>query len=245
MNKMEVSNVHHSRSERIVLRRRRAGLVETVPCTVRYLGPDDHAEAADFHGRIAEEIGDESLFSAENSISETLGGHGRALAFFDGDQMVCYRSVSYAPSEVEPAIRDLEIAGMDDRVAVMDFCVIDSAFRGNNLQQISYYLMESIVHADNKNILYTTVSPKNVYSLANVLDCGFCIEDLKRKYGGTLRFILAKRLDVPMAVVTRSHREVLLRDVRATHDILAEGCVGYKLRHRSRGMVILYGKPIA
>ena len=237
--------MHHAKSERIVLRRRRAGVIETVPCTVRYLGPDDHAKAAAFHGRIAEEIGDESLFSAENSIRETLGGKGRALAFFDGDRMVCFRSVSYSPSEVEPAVRDLAIPGMEDRVAVMDFCVIDSSFRGNNLQQISYYLMESIVYADNRNIFYTTVSPKNIYSLANVLECGFCIEDLKRKYAGTLRFVLSKHLDVPTQTSTRNHREVPLHDVRAIRGVLDEGYSGYKLRHRSRGMVILFGKPLA
>ncbi len=224
------------------LQQKMQGKLVNVLCTMRMLRRDDVKEAVDFHRRITDEIGDSSFFAEDNTLKESVLGEGAAVGVYVHHELVALRSISYEKSFVDDAMKDL---GFDEserpHMAVMDFCVTNPAFRGNNLQYITYIFMENILYPSRYH-LQSTVSPKNVFSLNNILKCGFYCVGFTEKYGGHSRFVFYKNLRRPSRIVTRGHKEILLRDYRHHPTVIAEGYVGYKVKHKADGMVMLYGK---
>ena len=232
-------------SQQFFLQKRDVGVVAPVLCTMRILYEDDIDEAVFFHKRITDEIGDEGFFAEENTIAESIRGEGAVTGIFAEGRLIALRAVSYVKEYVDDAAEDLGIdPGEANNVAVMDFCVTDSTFRGNNIQFFTYLFMENILYP-NRYHLHTTVSPKNIFSLSNVLKCGFHAVRFKNKYGGHPRFVLYKNLRRPVAVMTRGHKEILLRNYDYHPKVFGDGFVGYKVKHKSTGMAMLYGKPLA
>jgi hypothetical protein len=89
-----------------------------------------------------------------------------------------------------------------------------------------------------------TVSPKNLFSLKNLFACGFIIIARANMYGGHERFILKKKLADIQSFQTVEHVEINVHDRVKMADMLSEGYVGYKMRHRSAGVYILFGREI-
>lgn len=230
--------------QQFFLLRRGLGYVAPILCTMRGLGEHDIEEALYFHKRITDEIGDEDIFSEENTIAESVMGEGLAVGVFAEGRLIALRSVSYVREHVDEAVEDLGLSPEEsDNVAVMDFCVTDSSFRGNYIQFFTYLYIESLMYP-NRYHLHTTVSPRNVFSLKNVLKCGFVAVGFKKKYGGHDRFVLYKNLRRPGAVSTRGRKQVLLRNYDYHPKVMADGFVGYKTKLKSNGMVMLYGRPL-
>ena len=231
-----------SASQQFFLQKREIGLIRPVLCTMRILQQGDVSEALAFHRRITEEIGDEGLFAEANTLEESINGQGAVAGIFAGGCLIALRAVSYVDEYVDEAMTDLDLdASEKGHLAVMDFCIIDSAFRGSNIQFFTYLFMETILYPHRYH-LYTTVSPKNIFSLTNVLKTGFSAVQFKFKYGGHPRFILYKNLRRPAAVQTKGRKESLLRNYDYHPKVLADGFVGYKVKHKSTGMAMLYGR---
>ncbi len=231
-------------SQQFFLQKREPGLIRPVLCTMRMLQQGDASEALAFHRRITEEIGDAGFFAEENTIEESINGQGAVAGVFAEGRLIALRAVSYVDEYVDDAMADLGLDQAEKRhLAVMDFCITDSAFRGNSIQFFTYLFMETILYPHRYH-LYTTVSPKNIFSLTNVLKSGFSAVEFKYKYGGHPRFVLYKNLRKPLVVQTRGHREILLRSYDYHPRVLGDGYVGYKVKHKSTGMAMLYGRPM-
>lgn len=232
-------------TQQFFLQKRGLGFIAPVLCTMRVLGENDINEALLFHKRITDEIGDESFFAEENTIAESIRGEGAAAGIFAEGRLIALRAVSYVSGYVDDALEDLHLDPAErNNVAVMDFCVTDSNFRGNNIQFFTYLFMETILYPKRYH-LHTTVAPKNIFSLMNVLKCGFRAVNFKSKYGGHPRFVLYKNLRQPIAVQTRGHKEILLRNYDYHPKVFADGFMGYKIKHKMNGMAMLYGQPLA
>jgi len=230
--------------QQFFLQKRGVGYVAPILCTMRGLGENDIEQAVVFHKRISDEIGDADFFAEENTIAESIMGEGVVVGVFAEGKLIALRAVSYVKEFVDDAVVDLDLdPGEANHVAVMDFCVTDSSFRGNSIQFFTYLFTESQMYP-NRYHLHTTVSPKNIFSLTNVLKCGFSAIKFKQKYGGHHRFVLYKNLRKPGAVKTRGHKEILLRNYDYHPKVFADGFVGYKIKHKSNGMAMLYGKPL-
>ena len=230
--------------QQFFLQKRDLGYIAPILCTMRGLVEDDIEEAVAFHKRVTDEIGDAGFFAEDNTIAESVLGEGIVIGIFAEGKLIALRAVSYVKEYVDDAVEDLGLAPEEaGNVAVMDFCITDSAFRGNSIQFFSYLFIESLMYP-NRYHLHTTVSPKNIFSLTNVLRCGFTAIRFKQKYGGHHRFVLYKNLRKPGAVKTRGHKEILLRNYDYHPKVFADGFVGYKVKHKSNGMAMLYGKPL-
>ena len=230
--------------QQFFLQKRGLGYVAPILCTMRGLAEDDIEEAVKFHKRISNEIGDEDIFCEDNTIAESVLGEGLAIGVFAEGRLIGLRSVSYVQEHLEEAVEDLKLDPAEtDNVAVMDFCVIDSAFRGNYIQFFTYLYIESLMYP-NRYHLHTTVSPRNVFSLKNVLKCGFIAVDFKKKYGGHNRFVLYKNLRKSIPVSTRGRKQILLRNHDYHPKVMEAGYVGYKTKLKPNGMVMQYGRPL-
>ena len=230
-------------SQQFFLQKRKIGLITPVLCTMRILGTEDMEEAVQFHKRISDGIGDAGFFSEENTLEASIKGEGVVAGAFGEGKLVALRAVSYVKEYVRDAMEDLGLDPSEvNSTAVMDFCVTDPAYRGNNLQFFTYIFIENVLYP-NRYHLHTTVSPKNIYSIANVLKCGFYAVGFKEKYGGHSRFVFYKNMRKPTAILTRAHKEILLRNHDYHPKVLADGYMGYRVRHKARGTVMYYGRP--
>lgn len=230
-------------SQQFFLQKREVGLIVPVLCTMRLLGEDDIEGAVEFHKRITNQIRDPGIFAEDNTIVESIRGEGAVSGIFAEGELIAVRAFSYVKEYVDDAMEDLGLDESEaDSTAVMDFCVTDPSFRGNNIQFFTYLFMENILYPTRYH-LHTTVSPHNSFSLVNVLKCGFHAVQYKIKYGGHPRFVLYKNLRKPVTIRTRGHREILLRNHDYHPKVFAQGFVGYKVKRKVNGPALLYGKP--
>jgi hypothetical protein len=166
------------------------------------------------------------------------------LGVQDGKRIVCMRTVLFQPHDDE-VLREYMglLPDQMERMAFVDYCIVHRDYRGNNLQFLTHCYMEAFLW-DDFDYLYTTVSPRNVYSLRNVLDCGFYAFQLKERYGGYMRYLLRKDLKNGSSVRTRRHENAPLRDYRAQQDIIKRGKVGYRLVRNMSGIWMAFGALI-
>lgn len=92
---------------------------------------------------------------------------------------------------------DLELS-MEEvlQVGHVDTVLVDSKYRGNQLQYKMCQALEDIALAKHTPIMCATASPDNLFSVNNFLKLGYEIKKDKLKYGGLRRYVLMKRLDV-------------------------------------------------
>jgi Ca2+/Na+ antiporter len=108
---------------------------------------------------------------------------------------------------------------------------------------LTHYTIENSI-ADKFSAIFTTVSPKNSFSLQNVLGCKFVIIGIEALYGGYTRYILRKNFAVSTPIWTNGHLVIPLSDLKRQKEVIADGYVGYKIIRRNRGFSVLYA-PIA
>ena len=119
--------------------------------------------------------------------------------------------------------------------------MVDREFRGNNIQFLTQFYAENIVSRSFDSVI-TTVSPKNIFSLQNVLACGYHIIAIEWIYGGYLRFVLKKEFRPIDPLWTHGHLRIPIRDIKRQKQALSNGCVGYKIIRGPSGFAILYGR---
>ncbi|MDA8228020.1 MAG: GNAT family N-acetyltransferase [Desulfitobacterium hafniense] len=87
-------------------------------------------------------------------------------------------------------------------VAHLESIVVHPNYRGNNLQYYISQQIEATAVAQGFKHLCATVAPSNLYSLRNFLSLEFVFKMERYKYGGRLRYILHK----PLNVLPLNHR---------------------------------------
>ncbi|MDL2297807.1 hypothetical protein LJC40_01485 [Synergistaceae bacterium OttesenSCG-928-D05] len=218
------------------------GKSQLVPCTMEILAPEHVEQSVALHDRVARGLsGDIYLPSDREDIVRYLTDDGITIGVWFEDRLICARTVKTGAAWVEKSLAAIE-EPLDPthKTAVTGYTIVDREFRGNNVQFLSYFLSENLLAQDFDTIL-TTVAPKNIFSLQNVMHCGFYITDLRDLYGSYLRYILRKKLKTGVPIWTSWHHAIPIRNVEAQQGALSEGKVGYKIVHKMRGLFILYG----
>ncbi|MCL2684676.1 MAG: hypothetical protein FWE55_05480 [Synergistaceae bacterium] len=218
-----------------------AGRSQVVQCEIDRMKPDDYDEAVKLHNRATKGLSCEIFVQTpEKDMRRLLGRGGISLGvWFDG-RLICMRAIVTDGKWVDEILADMGFDADPARKTVYtDHCVVDKDFRGNNIQFLTHYEMENRI-VDRYETFYTTVSPKNSFSLQNILGCNFVIVGLKELYSGNLRYILKKPLSRCIPIWTRGHLVIPIRDTKRQTTAIAEGYVGYKLIRRPRGFSVLY-----
>ena len=229
-------------SNTILLHKKDKGKIVQVPCKIDYLTSKDESETCSFYEAVASLVGNPEIFAPDNTLSSDLGGGGIVLGVRAENRLVCVRILTFnhdTISEYEEVLGG-KFASLP---SCSDGCVVDSRYRGNNLQLLTWFQIESLLH-DKSDCVVATVSPKNLVSLKNLFACGFMIVKRANMYGGHERLILKKELTDVQSVKTAGHMEINVHDRVKMTDMFSRGYVGYKMRHRSAGVNILFGQEI-
>lgn len=115
-------------------------------------------------------------------------------AFYEG--MLAAISVLYFPGDSEEDLSHY-LAGIDAdglKTANNKLCIVRERFRGNGLQYKLGVILERYAAEENVKLMCSTVSPKNPYSINNIIKLGFTYNRTLTldKYGGVERNLYYK-----------------------------------------------------
>ena len=225
-----------------LLQKKERHRIVQVPCEIDFLTSKDENEACSFYNTVARLIRNPEIFVPDNTLPSDLGGEGIVLGVRVDTRLICIRVLTFNKN----TIRDFKnILGekISGTIACSDGCVVDSRYRGNNLQQMTWFLVEPLLYGKCDTVV-ATVSPKNFASLRNLLICSFLIVDMANMYNGYERFILRKKLTDPQSYQTAEYLEINVNDRNGIMNAISRGYIGYKMKYRSTGIHILFGQEI-
>ncbi|MDR3279042.1 MAG: hypothetical protein LBT23_00880 [Synergistaceae bacterium] len=221
------------------------GRTQVVKCELGRMDTDDIGEALRLHYNVTKGLSREIFApTSDEDMARLLGNDGISLGVWFEDRLICMRALMTNPEWVGETMGHMSLAPDETRrTAYMDHCIVDKEFRGNNVQFLTYYALENHM-ADSFDTLLTTVSPKNPFSLQNILGCNFVVIGIKELYGGFLRFVMRKKLIMGMPIWTHGHFVTPLSDLRQQRTLFEDDYVGYKMIRKNRGFCMLYA-PMA
>jgi hypothetical protein len=201
----------------------------------------DLEEAVKLHCRVTRGLSHEIYApTTDEDLERILSGEGVALGVWFEERLICMRAVITNREWMDKVICHMGFEPeRHSSDAYTEHCVVDKDFRGNNIQFLTHYAIESQI-SDNFDAVLSTVSPKNIFSLQNILACNFLIIGLRKLYGGYMRFIMRKDFRSAASLWTNGHFVVPSSDFERQRELLADGYVGYKSIRKHRGFSILY-----
>ncbi|MDR1874336.1 MAG: hypothetical protein LBQ90_04885 [Synergistaceae bacterium] len=226
-------------------RRKKSEFFVKIPCVLRRLTMDDREEALALHRVMASNANPELFVpGTDDDFLQILDGAGVVLGVRDEKRIICMRTVLFETHDEEVLNENMGLLpDQMKRMAFVEYCVVHRDYRGNNLQLLTYFFMEDLLW-DDFDYFYTTVSPRNIHSLRNVMNCGFYAFQLKERYGGHMRYLLRKDLKHSPSIRMKRHVSALLRDYHTQQRIMDDGLVGYRLVRHTSGVWMLFGTLI-
>jgi hypothetical protein len=209
------------------------------------MSPGDIDEVLKLHDRVTRGLSPEIYVPTSPADLERLvGSDGVSVGVWSKEKLICMRAVMTDSLWVNETLEKMGLpADETGRSVYTDHCIVDKEFRGNNVQFLTHYAVEHHI-GDRCGTFFTTVSPKNTFSLANILGCGFVVIGLKELYGGYMRYIMRKKLDRCMPIWTHGHLVIPVSDINKQKEAIADGMVGYKMIRKTGGHSMLYA-PMA
>lgn len=192
-------------------------------------------------------IPDKEIFATdtkEDYLKDMAQG-GFVLGVYVDKRLVSYRYVSFPGLTEKNLGLDL---GMDPEAllhsANLETTVVHPDFRGNKLQKLTLDHAVEIIKERGYYHLFSTVSPKNIFSLANVMSADLKVKALKKKYGkmpdnsdGKWRFILHRDLKEEICMEYGNLISLSLNDLNSQVNALKGGYIGHKVDKMDRKIV--------
>ncbi len=169
-------------------------------------------------------------------MEEHLGRKGFVLGVLSGKDLLAFRNVYF------PDINDTEWnLGIDldfpsrilNKVANLQMVCVHPSCRGNSIAAtMNRHAIRIIKDLGIHDHVCATVSPYNYWNIKILLECGFIIKKLTKKYGGKLRYIVHQNLHSPMSFESGSSQSVVLTNFIKQHEMLSNGWYGTDLNVR-------------
>jgi hypothetical protein len=168
-------------------------------------------------------------FSAD-FMEEHLGSKGFVLGVLSGNNLLAFRNV-YFPDAHDQEWNlgiDLEFPScILNRVANLQMVCVHPAYRGNSIAAtMNKHAIRIIKDLGIHRHVCATVSPYNFWNIKILLDSGFIIKKLTKKYGGKLRYVVHQDLHRPIIFESGCFQSVVLTDFIKQHEMFSNGWYG-------------------
>lgn len=198
------------------------------------------------HGQAIAAMIDPSLVKPETRefFAGILAGGGRIVGAFDDKGLAAYGVLQLALPRSEDA---RSVIGLPPSVKLAKFAgaSVRPADWGRRLHgALIDQRLDAARQADVAQV-YATAAPGNARSWTNLLDAGFHIRALRRKYGGHWRYLVFRAVErVPPPSVGADAIWSPATDVRAAQKLMEEDRAGIAWRRRDDGGYdILFARP--
>jgi ribosomal protein S18 acetylase RimI-like enzyme len=218
------------------LRRKTGNLLsQEIPCVMRVLDESHLDEVMNLQSLIIRRLSREDMiqpFSADFMRSH-LSKKGFILGILVENELVAFRNVYY-PDVTEPEWNlGLDIGFSEAecrRAANLQMVCVHPLYRGNNLaSKMNQQAIRIIKEQGRFDHLLATVSPYNYWNVNILLNSGFIIVGLKKKYNGKLRYIVYQNLKTPLLSLPSTDQIAGLTDFQKQETILKKGFHGFRL----------------
>ena len=161
-------------------------------------------------------------------------------AFHDAQLIGCRALLKPDPTEDEHLGVD---AGADDlsRVLYQEVSFVHPTYRGYGLQRKLGERVMELVNLADFDFVCATVKPFNIASLKDKFSQGMLVVALKKKYGGKLRYVFAKRLHEH---VKFKEDEIVINmgNIEEQQKFIAQGYIGEQLIQTEDSWAVIYKK---
>jgi len=209
----------------------------------RRLGPEDLPAVIALHALSRQGVAAELVaHDSDDFFRLRLAERGRLLGLFAEGELVAYGVLGLPRAGDASFADDLPDPPPAESVAEVDGVAVRPDLRGNGLHRL--LVRWRLAEAAGRALALATAAPGNLYSLSNLLSCGFEAVALLHKYGGARRFLLARPLDAePPAPAAAQGRWVPLERLEEQQALLRDGWRGCRLRLGEPAL--LYRPPVA
>lgn len=211
----------------------------------RRLGPEDLTAVIALHGLSRQGVDPDLVaHDSDDFFRCRLSERGRLLGLFVGTELVAYGVLGLPRAGDSSFADDLPEPVPAERIAEVDGVAVRPDLRGNRLHRL--LVRWRLAEAQGRALALATAAPGNLYSLSNLLACGFEVVALLRKYGGARRFLLALPLDAEAPAPAGDGgpgRWLPLAGLEEQQALLRAGWRGCRLRLEPPAL--LYRPPVA
>lgn len=211
------------------------------------MGRGDQAMVASLQAEVTASLSNRGLYYPlhDEEILALLGLEAISLGAFAGDRLIGYAAACFPGVNEDNLGRDLEFGPEELAVtAHLEVGMVHPSFQGQGLQLRLYQdLITAVEKTDRCRYLLSTVAPDNYPALANSLRLGLYIKKLDYKYGGRLRYLLARDFKKPLRIDKLSVCTCETTDLTGQQNLLRQGYCGFDLIRSTPGVLVYYGRP--
>jgi len=170
---------------------------------------------------------------SESFMKEHIRRKGFILGVVSGGSLIAFRNI-YFPDIDDPEWNLGIDLGLPEnslcKVANFQMVCVHPDFLGNSLALVmNRHAISILKKMEPYEHLCATVSPYNFWNIRILLDTGFAVRKLKKKYGGKLRYIVHMNLKNPDRFSSDPELLVSLTDFKKQEELFEEGWCAVQL----------------
>ncbi|MED2037295.1 GNAT family N-acetyltransferase [Bacillus wiedmannii] len=174
-----------------------------------------------------------------------LEGNGMMIGAFIENKLIAFRALLVPPIDEEHLGLDIGIPESElHRVIYQEISNVHPNSRGNGMQKIlATVIMDELQKEDSKyDYACCTVAPFNIPSLKDKFAQGMELAALKKKYGGSLRYVFVKELRRDKERDWTDVKSILMSDAGRQQALLSEGYRGYEMEKIDDTFIVKFGR---
>ncbi|HDR7704211.1 TPA: GNAT family N-acetyltransferase [Bacillus thuringiensis] len=182
---------------------------------------------------------------SQEEFQYILEGNGMMIGAFIEKKLIAFRALLVPPIDDEHLGLDIGLPESElHRVIYQEISNVHPNCRGNGMQKIlANVIMDELQKEDSKyDYVCCTVAPFNIPSLKDKFAQGMEIAALKEKYGGSLRYVLVKKLRGDKERDWTNVQIILMNDANGQQALLSEGYRGYEMEKVDGDFVVKFGR---
>lgn len=215
---------------------------ELVRCEMRFLDESALQDILNLQEQIAGGLPSPEIFRLHDAdyFRSLFKSERYVIGVIVDGSLIAYSLIYIPGKKGENLGRDVGLPEDElGRVAHLQAAVVHPAYRGNGLQKRMGTAHLRVIEEMGFEHVLCTVSPKNPFSLRNVLSNGFVIRGLKPKFEGAWRYIMYKNL--LHSISSCETVRIKGSDIESQVDLLGRGYLGFNIKLLSEDFEVCYG----
>lgn len=225
--------------EKGVLKRKRGTHIEPKDYYMTFIDHNHMDAILELQDAVVKDLISHDIFEPDSFqfIQEELIKKAFIIGVFSEEKLIAYRFITFPEGDAMNLGEDLNLPKEELRkVAHLETTIVHPEYRGNGLQRKTLEHGIEEIRRKGYRHLCTTISPKNYFSINNIMSASLVIKELKYKYGSKpdgsdakLRYILHRDLSEK---VRQEYDKIIVFDnhsIEEQMNALKAGFVGFKV----------------
>ncbi|MGJ9459455.1 GNAT family N-acetyltransferase [Oceanobacillus sp. CF4.6] len=212
---------------------------------VRYLTIKDLPEVINLQSKVVQGLPEPDVLQplTTEEFTRILKDRNLMIGVFVDERMIAFRAM-LAPEKDEEGL-GADIGLKEEKFGTIIYSEIsnvDPDYRGNGLQTYMGKILVNNIDDNRYRYILATVAPFNIASLKDKFALGMEIAVLKEKFGGKLRYVFKKDLNIEAQTVPTKEIDIKMEDIERQQAILMTGYRGVSMKNIADEWYVCYKK---